>query len=116
MAERPYCFGLAGVPAVTRLGEDFPSRVGASLLTAVGLEDLITPDFDRYEDLAVRLGQDAAALAAIKGRLAAAQPKTVLFDPDRFARSLERAYWEMWHIYSAGEAPRTIDLPAEDPE
>jgi protein O-GlcNAc transferase len=106
---------LAGVPAVTRLGEDFPSRVGASLLTAVGLDDLILPDFDRYEGLAVRLGQDSAALAAIKARLASAQPKTPLFNPDRFAHSLERAYSEMWRIHSAGEAPRTIDLAAEDP-
>jgi predicted O-linked N-acetylglucosamine transferase (SPINDLY family) len=107
---------LAGVPAITRLGEDFPSRVGASLLTAVGLEDLVMPDFERYESLAIELGQDAGALAAIKARLAAAQPKTPLFSPDRFARSLERAYWEMWRIHSAGEAPRTIDLPAQSPE
>jgi predicted O-linked N-acetylglucosamine transferase (SPINDLY family) len=60
------------------------------------------------------LGQDSAALTAIKARLAAAQPTTPLFSPDRFARSLERAYREMWRIHSAGEAPRTIDLPPED--
>jgi len=107
---------LAGVPAISRLGEDFPGRVGASLLTTVGLADLVTPDFDRYESLAVTLGQDSATLATIKTRLAAAQPKTPLFSPDRFARSLERAYREMWRLYSAGEAPRTIDLPAEDRE
>jgi protein O-GlcNAc transferase len=106
---------LAGVPAITRLGDDFPSRVGASLLTTVGLGDLIQPDFDRYENLAVKLGQDSAALATIKARLASAQPKTPLFSPERFARSLERAYSEMWRIYSAGEAPRTIDLPVENP-
>jgi predicted O-linked N-acetylglucosamine transferase (SPINDLY family) len=105
---------LAGVPAISRLGEDFPSRVGASLLTTLGLMDLIVPDLDGYERLAVTLGNDAAARSAIRSRLASAQPRSILFDPQRFAHSLERGYAEMWRIHSAGEKPRTFDLPAEE--
>ena len=105
---------LAGVPAISRLGDDFPSRVGASLLTTMGLQDLIVPDLDSYEQLAVRLGRDAVARDAVRSRLAAAQPNSILFNPRRFAHSLERAYAEMWRIHSAGQAPRSIDLPVED--
>lgn len=105
---------LAGVPAVTRLGDDFPSRVGASLLTTVGLGDLILPDFDGYQRLAIDLGRNRDTLAAIKARLAAAQPTTPLFSPEQFAHSLERAYAEMWRIYGEGGAPRTIDLSPDD--
>jgi predicted O-linked N-acetylglucosamine transferase (SPINDLY family) len=105
---------LAGVPAMSRLGEDFPSRVGASLLTTLGLTDLIVPDLDGYERLAVTLGNDAAARSAIRSRLASAQPRSILFDPQRFAHSLERGYAEMWRIHSAGEKPRTFDLRAEE--
>jgi predicted O-linked N-acetylglucosamine transferase (SPINDLY family) len=101
---------LAGVPAISRLGDDFASRVGASLLTTLGLQDLIVPDLDRYERLAVTLGRDTAARDAVRSRLQSALPTCILFDPQRFAHSLERAYWEMWSLYSAGKAPRTIDL------
>jgi predicted O-linked N-acetylglucosamine transferase (SPINDLY family) len=104
---------LAGVPAISRLGDDFASRVGASLLTTLGLQDLIVSDLDNYERLAVTLGRDAAARNAVRSRLASARPTCILFDPRRFAHNLERAYWEMWRLYSAGEAPRTFDLPPE---
>jgi predicted O-linked N-acetylglucosamine transferase (SPINDLY family) len=105
---------LAGVPAIARLGEDFASRVGASLLTTLGLPDLIVADLDEYERLAVALGRDPVALAAVKSRLATARPRSILFDPPRFARSLERAYAEMWRIHVSGAPPHTFDLPAEE--
>jgi predicted O-linked N-acetylglucosamine transferase (SPINDLY family) len=104
----------AGVPAVTRCGGDFPSRVGASLLNAVGLTDLIRPDIDMYETLAVELGSDRPAIDRIKAKLAAALPTAPLFDTDRFARNLERAYAEMWRIHRAGGPPRLIQI--EDDE
>ncbi|MCU0518358.1 MAG: hypothetical protein MUC60_16130 [Oscillatoria sp. Prado101] len=37
-------------------GQTFASRVGASLLTAVGLPELIVGNLREYETMAVRLG------------------------------------------------------------
>jgi protein O-GlcNAc transferase len=42
----------AGVPIVTRLGSTFAGRVAASLLTAIGLPELITRSPEEYEGLA----------------------------------------------------------------
>ncbi len=101
-----------GVPVVTCRGDAFASRVGVSLLTAVGLPELIAETPEAYGDLVLRLGQDPAALAAIKKKLAAGLPGSPLFDPARLARDLERAYGEMWRRRLAGEPPGRFEVAA----
>ncbi len=86
----------AGLPMVTVVGNAFAGRVGASLLRAVGLPDLVMPDWDSYEDAILRLTGNPVELAALKARLANALPQAALFDTDRLARSLEAAYARMW--------------------
>ncbi|MGE3966705.1 MAG: tetratricopeptide repeat protein [Dongiaceae bacterium] len=99
-----------GVPVVTCWGDAFASRVGVSLLTAVGLPELIAETPEAYGDLVLRLGQDPAALAATREKLAASLPGSSLFDPARFARNLERAYCEMWRRQLAGEPPGRFEV------
>lgn len=86
----------AGVPVVTCPGMTFSSRVGASLLRAVGLPELIVPDLVAYENLAVRLAVDPQKLANVKQKLAKNLPTAPLFDTDRFAADLEQLYEGMW--------------------
>lgn len=100
----------AGVPVITLLGGHFASRVGASLLKAIGLEELVTSDLEGYRDLAVRLARDPAALAPLRQRLAASHECSPLFDPARFARNLERAFAEMWAQHIAGMEPKTFTV------
>ena len=45
----------AGVPVLTRIGNSFAGRVGASVLSAVGLPELITHTAEQYEALALKL-------------------------------------------------------------
>src|SRR6185295_8791547 len=45
----------AGVPVLTCLGETFAGRVGASLLHAIRLPELITPTLGVYEQMAIDL-------------------------------------------------------------
>src|SRR6202012_1911610 len=61
----------AGLPVVTRRGTAFAGRVGASLLTALGLGELITESEEDYETLAFALAQDPARLKVLRARLAA---------------------------------------------
>jgi predicted O-linked N-acetylglucosamine transferase (SPINDLY family) len=105
----------AGVPLLTFPGEVFASRVAASLLTAVGLPELIAADLGTYEEMAVRLAERPGELAALRRRLSANRLRLPLFDTGRFVRHLERAYLEMWRIHTAGEAPRTLAVAAEAP-
>ena len=82
----------AGLPLITVQGSTFASSVGASLLHAFGLPELVTASLDEYAALALKLGRDPAALAEIKGRLARGRDTAPLFDTARFTRRLEAAY------------------------
>ncbi len=84
-----------GLPVLTRIGESFAARMGASLLTAVGLPELITETPEAYEALAIRLATQPDALAAAKQKLLANAPSSLLFDTERAARALEAAYAAM---------------------
>jgi predicted O-linked N-acetylglucosamine transferase (SPINDLY family) len=103
----------AGLPIVTRLGESFAARVGASLLEATGLGELVTHSTAAYEELALALAADPARLAAIRARLAAGLPSAPLFDSEGFARDLERAYDVAFARRVAGLPPDHIDVAAE---
>jgi protein O-GlcNAc transferase len=96
----------AGLPVVTCMGRSFAGRVGASMLRAVGLPELVTESLDAYEALAFKLATDAALLSSIRGKLADNRDHCPLFDNDRFRRHIEAAYSTMWDIYRRGESPR----------
>jgi predicted O-linked N-acetylglucosamine transferase (SPINDLY family) len=102
----------SGVPLVTCRGTAFPGRVGASLLTALGLPELITESLADYEALALALAREPARLADLRARLAAQRTAAPLFDCRRFARDLERAYLAMMARHEAGQPPAPIRLEA----
>ncbi|HKT53047.1 MAG TPA: tetratricopeptide repeat protein [Caulobacteraceae bacterium] len=98
----------AGLPVLTHAGDTFASRVGASLLRAVGMEELIVPSWDAYGGLAVGLAKNPERLAAIKAKLAANRMTTPLFDTALFARHIEAAYVAMADRYDGGLQPDHI--------
>ncbi len=100
----------AGVPVVTLQGSHFASRVSSSVLTAIGLSELITHSLEEYEALAVRLAINGDELGAIREKLARNRLKKPLFDTSRFVRNLEKAYAEMWTTYQAGQEARHIEV------
>jgi len=100
----------AGVPVLTWPGQMFASRVAASLLTAVGLPDLIAATREDYERRAVELARAPQALAALRARLAANRLATPLFDTGAHVRHLESAYETMWATRDRGGAPRSFQV------
>ncbi|MBJ6727760.1 O-linked N-acetylglucosamine transferase family protein [Geomesophilobacter sediminis] len=103
---------FVGLPVLTCLGKAFPGRVAASLLNAVGMPELIAADLKEYEELAVRLAEDAALLTGLKEKLAANRGSYPLFDTAGFCRNLEAAYLEMWERHQRGTAPESFSVPA----
>ena len=77
----------AGLPVLTCRGASFCGRVGASLLHAAGLPQLVTESMDDYEALALSLARDAGKLAGFKVALS----QNRLFDTDLFRRNFETA-------------------------
>lgn len=102
----------AGLPVLTCTGEAFASRVGASLLEAVALPELIAATAEQYEALAVELASTPGLLAGIKAKLAAHTPTASLFNAALSARHLETAYARMYDRYLAGLPPEHIRLDA----
>ncbi|QJD29347.1 O-linked N-acetylglucosamine transferase, SPINDLY family protein [Methylococcus geothermalis] len=100
----------AGVPIVTCMGETFPSRVAGSLLSAIGLPELITTELGDYHDLALELATQPERLARVNARLMANRLTTPLFDTPRYTRNLEALYQAMWQRYADGLAPGIIRL------
>lgn len=102
----------AGVPMVTKAGRSFAARVGASLLHAVGLGELVTTSERDYADLALALAKDPERLAAIRATLAANRSTMPLFDTELSTRHIERAYDMAYDRYLKGQAPADIVVPA----
>ena len=98
----------AGLPVLTQIGETFAGRVAASLLTAIGVPELITSTRHAYEDLAIELATNPKKLAAIKHKLADNRLTSPLFDTRRFTRHLEAAYTAMYERHLAGLPPDHI--------
>lgn len=95
----------AGLPVVTCRGEAFAARVAASLLSAVGLPELVTENLAAYEALALRLARDVAHRETLRRTLERNRSVFPLFDSRRFCRHLVSAYVVMHERWLRGEPP-----------
>jgi len=102
----------AGLPVLTCLGETFAGRMGASLLRAIHLPELMTETPEQYERLAIELATDPDRLREIRRKLAAHRLAAPLFDMQRFTRHLEAAYAGMLERHRAGLPPEHIEAQA----
>lgn len=98
----------AGLPVLTRMGESFAARVGASLLNAVGMPELATATQEQYEATAIELATNPGRLTALKDRLRKNRLSVPLFNTEQFSRHLENAYMQMYERYQAGLGPEHI--------
>ena len=89
----------AGLPVLTCTGEAFASRVGASLLNAIDLPELIVTTQKDYETLAIELATNPEKLKAIKQKLARNLQTTPLFDTTLFTKHIEAAYKQIYERY-----------------
>jgi len=98
----------AGLPLLTCVGTTFAGRVAASLLHALGMDDLVASSLADYEALALQLARDPMRLAETKQKLARNRDTHPLFDTDRSRRAIESAYAEMCARYRRGEPPASF--------
>ena len=103
----------AELPVLTCVGNTFPGRVAASLLNAIGLNELITFSQEEYESLAIALANHPQKLQQIKDRLHANRLTKPLFNTPLFTKHLESAYTKMYERYQAHLVPDHISIEAE---
>lgn len=98
----------AGLPVLTCAGETMAARVAASLLSAVGLHELITTSPQQYEDKAVYLATHADELKRLRALLESNRLTTPLFDTERQVKNIEAVYQHIWNRHRAGLPPETF--------
>lgn len=85
-----------GVPVVSLAGETSVSRAGLSILSNVGLPELVATDCAGYIEAARRLADDLPQLEHLRATLRDRMRVSPLCDAPRFTRHLEAAYRDIW--------------------
>lgn len=100
----------AGLPMVTLQGVGWSARYGASLLSAVGLQELITTTPEDYCALVMALAHDRPRLRALRAGLEQRIREANPFAPERMAPRLGAIYTQAWARYCAGELPADFEI------
>jgi len=100
----------AGLPIVTKQGNQFAARVASSLLNAIGLNELVTTTEEAYEALILDLAQNPVRLKAIKKKLDANKAAYPLFDTERHTLHLEKAFEVVSKRHYEGIEPADIEI------
>lgn len=100
----------AGVPMVTKLGDQFAARVAGSVLHAAGLDDLVAKSPQQYKAIALRMATDAEFFAAVKDKLDNTGTDCPLFDTVGYTRDFEALLEQAHERALAGKSPRSMTL------
>ncbi|MDT3737807.1 MAG: tetratricopeptide repeat protein [Denitratisoma sp.] len=103
-----------GLPVLNWAGNTMASRIGASIVRAAGLPELIASDHVSYEDAAFRLATHPDELGALRERLARMRESGTLFDTSHRVRELDQAFLMMWERHAAGLSPESFAVPPLD--
>ncbi len=85
-----------GIPVVSLGGQSHVSRVGVSLLTKVGMSDLIARSRQEYIDCAVKLARSPQRLRHLRENLRKMVEESGLTNGLAFTRKLEETYRRIW--------------------
>jgi protein O-GlcNAc transferase len=91
-----------GVPVVTLRGDRHAGRVGTSLLSRIGLDELIASDEAHYIDIGAGLAADPVRLAELSHSLRQRLQGSSLCDAAAFARRYEAALRHLWRCRCEG--------------
>ncbi len=91
-----------GVPVVSLLGDRHASRVGASILSRVGLAEFIADSVDGYVASATMLGNSLGRLATLRRELRDTMAASPLCNAAGFTFDIESVYRAVWRRWCDG--------------
>ena len=97
-----------GVPIVTLAGNSHISRVGVSLLTTVGLSDLIADSEDEYIKKAIDLAHQPQRLVEFRETLRLRMEASALMDGQDFARRFGNGLIDIWNNKFPADSGRAM--------
>jgi predicted O-linked N-acetylglucosamine transferase (SPINDLY family) len=105
----PFCGGHTtcdalwmGVPVVTLSGETAVGRGGRSILSNIGLPELIALAQDEYVRKAIDLANDPSRMETLRRTMRERMRASPLMDAEQFARDMESVYRRIWRVWSQG--------------
>jgi protein O-GlcNAc transferase len=97
-----------GLPVLTLKGNAYPSRMAASILNAVHLQELITSSQEEYETLAIEFAKDPLKLKTTREKLLNNLETAPLYDATQFTKNIESAYLQMHKRHYQNLKPKNI--------
>src|SRR5262249_13145728 len=88
-----------GVPVITLAGDLPVGRAGVTLMSNLGMPELIAQSRDEYVQIAARLAGDAAGLAKRRASLRNRMKASPILDCARFTRDFESTLRKVWSEY-----------------
>jgi protein O-GlcNAc transferase len=85
-----------GVPVVTLVGSTAVSRGGLSILSNVGLTELVARSTDQYVKIASDLAHNPQRVTELRSSMRERMRNSQLMDAPAFARDVENAFRAMW--------------------
>ncbi len=99
-----------GVPVLTLKGNSFASRVAASLLNTIKLDELIVTNIEDYKKLAIKIYNEKSYLNEIKKKININKKDSNLFKTEIYTKNIERAYKKVHQNYLDGIKPQNLEL------
>lgn len=99
-----------GVPVVTLRGERHSARVGASILSNIGLTDLIAETEEQYAIKAIKLATNMERLQKLRSEMRDRITSSPINDAQRFASDVEITFRDIWRKWCklSGEESETF--------
>ena len=93
-----------GVPVLTKKGNNFVSRCGASIMENAGLTEFIANDEEDYFNKAISFANDIEKLDTIRKNLREKTKNSPLFDAETFGNDFSKLVKEMWANYVSNKS------------
>jgi predicted O-linked N-acetylglucosamine transferase (SPINDLY family) len=95
-----------GVPVVAKLGASCASRIGGSIVSAIGLDDWVAEDDERYVAIARGFAARLSELAALRAKLPSMVASSEAGNTELYTRRAEDAYRRFWRDYCSSTHAR----------
>ncbi len=99
-----------GLPVLTLKGNSFASRVAASLLNTIKLDDLISKNLEEYEAIANKIISDPNYFKKIKKKLNENILKTPLYNSKLFTKNIELGYEKIFENYKNNQPLKNFEI------
>ncbi len=86
----------AGLPVLTKIGQSFIARLSASLLTSIGLTELITYSESEYEEKALYIASNPGEILRLKSKLKKLKETSPFYNVELSTQDIENIYLNLY--------------------